>query len=349
MKLKDILHNRKNHIIFASLLILLLVYLAIRIIFPGSFSLTQLLTDITNPYLILVEKFANLILHWTGSSLTIQNHNIWLNGMPVNGFTAQLMYKKFTLFYLLIVWLSNSSILKKSWFTGIYLVISFLAASGYNVAGAYSITSQNSNNSIISTTHSLVFFGMNTILLLWYRVNKGSFSGNSPTVLGITKLLERKLAAIIVVIYAYIFILFSVGYFDFRLLIDFILKSSQIILGALGYDATAEFPILIGNNGSISLYRTCLGIMTMFLFAALVFLTGNKHKRGWGFIIFGLLVLNLANIIRIVLLFIYIQKHGTEFAMDVHDMYNYITYSLVFILWVIWFEKFMNIRGKKRA
>jgi hypothetical protein len=33
----------------------------------------------------------------------------------------------------------------------------------------------------------------------------------------------------------------------------------------------------------------------------------------------------------------------------VHDMYNYITYSLVFILWVIWFEKFMNIRGKKRA
>jgi hypothetical protein len=46
-----------------------------------------------------------------------------------------------------------------------------------------------------------------------------------------------------------------------------------------------------------------------------------------------------------VLLFIHIQKNGNyELAMDVHDMYNYIIYIIVFGLWVIWFERFSDIK-----
>ncbi|MFN8239983.1 MAG: hypothetical protein U0X39_04430 [Bacteroidales bacterium] len=47
------------------------------------------------------------------------------------------------------------------------------------------------------------------------------------------------------------------------------------------------------------------------------------------------------NILRFVFLFIHIQKHGDyKLAISVHDMYNYITYTFVFILWIIWIEFF---------
>ena len=90
--------------------------------------------------------------------------------------------------------------------------------------------------------------------------------------------------------------------------------------------------------------KYCLGFNTMYLFASIVYLTVNDNKRRWIYIISGLLFLNFVNIMRFVLLFIYIQKHGGYvLAIDVHDMFNYITYSIVFILLVIWFEKFADI------
>ncbi len=138
-------------------------------------------------------------------------------------------------------------------------------------------------------------------------------------------------------------------YFDFNLWIDFLFKSSQKILALLGHDAVVEPSLLIGNNGSIYMTKGCLGFKTMFLFASIVYLTGNDNKRRWIYIISGLLFLNFVNIIRFVLLFIHIQKHGGYvLAMDLHDMYNYIIYFIVFVLWVIWFEKFSDIRSFKK-
>jgi exosortase/archaeosortase family protein len=342
MNLKRFIHDRKANVFLALILILLFAYLAVKYIFPGTDPLVSILSFITNPVLLLVEKFSNIILRWIESPLTIQNHSVLLNGSQIDGFTTQIMYKKVTFFYILLLWLTRASTMRKICFTGIYVVVSFLAASFYNVAGAYLIAG-DSIPSIISNTHSIVFFCMNTALLFWYLINKKSWSANPSGISGFVDLLERKLPDIIKIIYVYIIVLFSLGYFDFSLLIDFILGSSQRIVGLLGYYAVVKDTLLIGDNGSISMYRTCLGIMTMFLFAALVYLTGSKNKRGWGFIIIGLFILNLANIARIVLVFIHLQKHGDYLlAMDIHDLYNYATYFIVFILWVIWFEKYMD-------
>jgi exosortase/archaeosortase family protein len=149
-------------------------------------------------------------------------------------------------------------------------------------------------------------------------------------------------------LYVYSIVLFSLGYFDFSLYTDFLLKSSKGILGLLGYDAVMEPSLLIGKNGTIFIENGCMGFKTMFLFAALVYLTGNKHKRGWDHIIFGLLILNFLNILRIVLLFIHIQKHGDYvLATDHHELYKYIFYFIVFVLWVIWFERLMDLKTIK--
>jgi len=341
MSLKSILVRGKKYILLLFVLIFTSVYILINFTFLGT-ALFSLISLVTQPFLILIEKFANLILHWIGSPIAIQDHTFTQSGILLVGFASQIMYKKVTIFYIIMIWLAPTSILKRLVFTVIYLIVGFLSAAAYLVAGSYYIGDITYYPSLISTTNSLVFFVMNTILLLWYWYHKKSSLQNSSNISKVSKLLENKLFDIIMVLYVYAIVLFSLGYFDFSLMINVILKSSSAILGIFGYNASIESNVLSGMHGSISIYRTCLGIMMMYLFAALVYLTGNDHKRSWTYILIGLAILFFSNILRIVLLFIYIQQYGTELAIDVHDLFNYITYFIVFILWVIWFERYMD-------
>ncbi len=347
-KLKVNFHNRRIYIILALILILLLAYIFFKVSSGKADSFGKFLSCITNPYLLFIEKFANIILRWTGTSLSIQNNGIYNNGLLIDSLTTQIIFKKATVFYILILWFTRTTAWKKIYFTGIYLVLSFLSSSIYLVAETYSIAGDFNYTSIISTTHSVLFICMNTTLLFWYLINKNSRPDSPSNISVIAKLTERKLLDIIIILYGYSIVIILLGYFNFRLYIDILLKSSKGILGLLGYDSVIEPFLLTGNNGSIFVHSSCLGFMTMFLFAALVYLTGNKNKRGWGYIIFGLLLLNLLNILRIVLLFIHIQKHGDYvLAMDVHDLYNYVIYFIVFVLWIIWFERLMDLKTIK--
>jgi exosortase/archaeosortase family protein len=191
---------------------------------------------------------------------------------------------------------------------------------------------------------------MSTILFIWYWNNKKSILSSLSNLPINTTQVEKKIIEIFVIIYIYVIVIeFSANYFDFNLLIDLIFKSSQKILSLLGYKAVVEPSLLIGENGSIFMAPACLGFRTMFLFASIVYLTGNDNKTRWIYIIFGLLFLFVANIMRFVFLFIHIQKHGDYvLAMNLHDMYNYITYLIVFVLWIIWFERFTDIRSFKK-
>ena len=136
---------------------------------------------------------------------------------------------------------------------------------------------------------------------------------------------------------------FSLGCFEFTPWVNFLFNSSHEILGWFNVDSVVESQILIGENGSLSMLKSCLGLNTMLLFASLVFIMGENSWTSWIYILFGLVILNIANIIRLVLLFMHLQKHGTYIGLvDYHDLYDYIIYGIVFILWVIWFEKFSN-------
>jgi len=191
---------------------------------------------------------------------------------------------------------------------------------------------------------------MNTILFIWYLDNKKSILDSLSKLPINTKQLDKKIIEIIIIIYVYIIVIqFLYNYFDFNLWVDFLFKSAQKILSLLGYEAVVKPFLLIGGNGSIYMAKYCLGFRTMFLFAWIVYLTGNDNKIRWFYIISGLLFLNVVNIMRFVFLFIHIQKHGGYvLRVDLHDMYNYITYFIVFVLWIIWFEKFADIRSFKK-
>ena len=95
--------------------------------------------------------------------------------------------------------------------------------------------------------------------------------------------------------------------------------------------------------------KRCLGLNTMLLFVSLVFVMSENGWARWIYIVSGLIILNIANILRLVLLFLHIQKHGTYAGVvDYHNLYDFIIYGIVFVLWVIWFELSRN-RKRSRA
>jgi exosortase/archaeosortase family protein len=351
MKLRDILLCRKTKVFAIAILILLLTYIILRFLFFDSDPLIPFLYSVADSYRLLIEKSANLFLLLTGSPVTIQNHIILLNGTQLNGFTTEIMYKKVVIILLLIFWSTKTSTREKIYYTVLLVVVSFLFVSIYNAVGAH-LAANDSDYilSVLSIPHSIGYLSMITILSIWYWNNKESILNSLSKLPVYTKFLEKKLFEILIIIFIYIMVIqFLYCYIDFHLWIDFLFKSSQKILALLGHNAIVEPSLLIGNNGSIYMAKACLGFNTMFLFASIVYLTGNDNKRKWIYIISGLLFLNFVNIMRFVFLFIHIQKYGGYvLAIDLHDMYNYIIYFIVFVLWIIWFEKFTDIRSFKK-
>ncbi|HEY5537029.1 MAG TPA: hypothetical protein VIL99_19120 [Ignavibacteria bacterium] len=344
MKLRDILLNRKAKIFAISILILLFTYIILRFLIFDSDPVIPFLSSLANSYLLLIEKFANQLLHWAGSMVTIKNHLVVLNNTQLDGFIPEIRFKKWMALFLFLVWITKTSIRSRTLFTFLLIIAHFLVLSIYNAVGAHLTGLENQDYSMLSIPVTLGLLCMITILFFWYRKYKMALLTGLSKLKINTSLLENELRVIIVI---YIYIIasnFLFEFFDYDLWINFLFTSSQKILALLGYEAFVETKYLIGANGSIAMAKGCLGFQTMFLFAILVFLTGDKNKYRWIYIFAGLIFLNFVNIMRFVFLFIYIQKHGAYLlAMDVHDMFNYITYSFVFVLWVIWFEKFADI------
>lgn len=346
MKLLDILLCRKTKVFTISVLILLFTYAILRFIIFDSDPVIPFLLSLLDSYLLFNEKFANLLLQWTGSAVTIQTHIILQDGNQLYGFIPEIMYKKVLIIFLLLIWLTQTRTPGKICYSVLLVIISFLFISIYNAIGAHLADHESDYvSSFLSIPHSVGYLSMFTILFTWYLYNKKSILRSLSKISANEKLLEKRLIDVITIIYIYIIILhFLWNYFEFSLWIDFLFKSSQRILAFFGHNAIVKPFLLIGSSGSIYMAKACLGFKTMFLFASIIYFTRNNNKRWWIFLISGLLFLNFVNILRFVLLFIHIQKHGGYvLAMDLHDMYNYITYIIVFILWLIWFEKFADI------
>jgi exosortase/archaeosortase family protein len=353
MKFWDIITYRKLIIFTVSLFILLSVYIILRLIFFDTDPLIPFLISIKDSYILLSEKFANLLFCLTGSPAAFDNQLVGSNGIHLNEFVGTIRFisfKKWLVLLILLVWVTRSSTGKKLLFTFLLVIVHFLLISIYFAAGAYLNSIESQNYSFLSIPITIGKLSMLTLFFIWYRIHKAVMLSGLTRLKIKTSLFEKDFRVIVI---AYMYVIFSnlvLEIFDFGLWIDFLFSSAQKILTFLGVKAIVEPFYLIGTNGSIYMAKGCLGFETMLLFAVLVYLTGNSNKLRWIYIFAGLLFLNFVNILRFVLLFIYIQKHGDyNLAMDVHSMYNYVIYIIIFVLWIIWFEKFADSKPKGKS
>jgi exosortase/archaeosortase family protein len=353
MLFRNLLHNKKLIIFFLLIFSAIVIYFILRVLVFGSDPLIPFVTSILDTYLLLAERFANQLLQWSNSDASITNHTFFFNDVQQYTFKSEVVLKKFAFILILLIWLtSESSTRNKIYYTLLSLITHYLFVSLYLAFGAYQTTSIIFNESMLIVPIGIGNISFISILFLWYLKNKEPILQKLNIFQMNLNLLDTKIRSIYFIACLYIIIIKVLPvYFDFYLWVHFLSKSSQLILGLIGLDSEIEPFYLNGMNGSLHITTGCIGLVTLFLYASVVYLTGNNNKSRLIYITSGLIFLNLVNTLRLVFLFQLVQNVGIDMKEinNFHDIYNYIVYVIIFILWVIWIEKFSDIRKTKNS
>ncbi len=321
-----------------------IVFLLILILW-GYIPFMTWVNHLQDTYLTMIGHIANSFFNRTGTGIEIQDHQVVYSGQVMHEF-AWIAYKKWAVGLLFLFWITPAPVFRRILFSMGVLLANFLGSLLDVILTSYSLLlgSTEYNASLIGYTPHLLL--LLTLMTAWiWRERKTilqvfNYIRISPGII------ENKLPALFAIIFIYaVMSNFLLGYFRYTAWISFLFHSSAGILKLIGYTVSVDSHNLIGQNGSIYMAKPCLGLSTMVLFASIVYITGRKDRSRWYYILFGVVFLNLVNILRFVFLFIHIQKHGDyTLTMDLHDMFKYITYAIVFILWVFWFEKYSDLR-----
>jgi exosortase/archaeosortase family protein len=348
MDVKKLLKSKKAAAITATLATASVLYLVLRLIIPDYHPISLLMSYISDYYLNISLKLSLTLIKWFGYFSLFPDHISDIGQTFLIFFTPSVRYKKMVLIVLTFIWLTKAPTKRKTSFSLLVLLVHFTAVTFYNCVGL-SCTQLSDPELVFSVPDTAASFTLFTCLVFWFKINSQSINNVLLKLKIDINGLKSKIIALTVIIYIYIIInQFVFAYFSFSGWVNFLFIPAQKILSVFGYDAIVNSTYLIGNNGTIYMAKFCLGIKTMYLFASIVYLTGRKNITRWLYIFAGLVFINFFNILRFVFLFIHIQKHGDyTLAMDLHDLYNLILYSIVFILWVFWFEKYSDIIPEK--
>ena len=195
----------------------------------------------------------------------------------------------------------------------------------------------------------LAMYGLFTY---WMKHSKTEIESSFSKIGFDFKLTSKKINEILVVLLMLLLLIYFIyPFFEFNLYVDFYVHSTKYFANILGFKTEISGVNLTGNNGGIlSVYKPCLGIKAMYIFAAMIYLTRNNNKICWMYILSGIIILHLLNIFRLTLLFIYVQYHNNvDMIMEHHDLYNIVVYLFIFILWIIWFERYTTLRKNKKS
>lgn len=102
--------------------------------------------------------------------------------------------------------------------------------------------------------------------------------------------------------------------------------------------------VLIMKDGkpTISIADNCNGLQLLVLYAFFILIMPGSFKRKIGFIVFGVLILHISNITRVLGLVGLHLKYPGAFDFSHHYLFKIIIYGLSFFLWV----RYLNPKTK---
>ena len=123
--------------------------------------------------------------------------------------------------------------------------------------------------------------------------------------------------------------------------------SSWAVHLLVGFDTIVKYPVLwLSEKWGIEITLTCSGLKQMVQFTLLMLIYPGPWKHKSWYIIFGITVIHLVNVMRIIVLS-FMMKHDSAYINFTHNYVVSIMFFIVFFsLWVIWEEKFNLKRGK---
>jgi exosortase family protein XrtF len=140
---------------------------------------------------------------------------------------------------------------------------------------------------------------------------------------------------------------FDVTKFEVDGITKFVADQTKIALDAFGYNVTLTphtyDPSVKVDIDSVSIVRIvegCNAISVMILFAAFILAFSKGFSKTFGFIIAGIIIIHILNVLRIALLTIGIMKYPEYKHISHGVIFPLIIYGTVFVLWIVWVTKF---------
>jgi len=116
----------------------------------------------------------------------------------------------------------------------------------------------------------------------------------------------------------------------------FLLSSSAQILNWMGYSVIiSEYELLVAGHGAIKLVYSCLGLGLVSFFSAFVLSYPKPWKAKIIFLIIGIVSIELLNILRLILLALFWDKHIGK-IIDHHTIFNFFIYIIIAISLYFW-------------
>lgn len=139
------------------------------------------------------------------------------------------------------------------------------------------------------------------------------------------------------------------------LMTNLVAKQTKTLINNMGYEAEVlphenepSMKVIINNKFVARVIEGCNAVSIIFLFAAFVIAFSSKFKSTLLFLLAGSILIYSVNLIRIVILCIGLYHYPWRREILHTVIFPMIIYGLVFILWMIWvnrFKKHIEIDG----
>jgi exosortase family protein XrtF len=135
----------------------------------------------------------------------------------------------------------------------------------------------------------------------------------------------------------------------FEFLTNIVFNTSDIFLSFLVKDHyyIEKLTWHFDNGGYIAIVDGCSGLKASIQFIVIILLFPGPWKHKAWFIPTGLIVLFIANIIRIVGLSLIVYYHNSWYSFTHDFVFRPFFYGVIFLMWIVWVEKFKNRRIRK--
>ena len=160
------------------------------------------------------------------------------------------------------------------------------------------------------------------VLIFLYQLYLNQFDAAKFQVDGITQMVANQAGHIL-------------NFFDYKIMLQ-------------PHDSESSVRMYLNNVAIVRIIEGCNAVSVMVLFVAFIIAFSGKFLQTTIYILFGVLVIHLLNVLRIALLTMGLI-HFKEYEHLMHDIvFPLFIYGVVFGLWIIWVNKFSGY-DKKNA
>ncbi|MGK4567054.1 exosortase family protein XrtF [Flavobacterium sp. 3HN19-14] len=152
---------------------------------------------------------------------------------------------------------------------------------------------------------------------------------------------------VLIVLYQWYLNQFDARTFEVDGATNMVARHSKFFLEIFNYDVTltprtteSAIKMAVNQDFLVRIIEGCNAVSVMILFAAFVIAFSGTFKKTVLFIISGILLIHILNIMRIGLLCLGLLYYP-QYSHVLHDIvFPLFIYGVVFALWVIWINKF---------